>query len=150
MTSLTRMTEAGALGLHAVIHLAAEASTAGGRTTAAEIAKGLGASEAHLAKVLQRLSRAGIVESTRGPRGGFSLARDPSRLTLLEVYEALEGSLTTDGCLFGGPVCDRARCIMGGVVERVNGEIRAYMEKTTVDSVLCPGGNGGRGAERLR
>ncbi|MBB6000983.1 RrF2 family transcriptional regulator [Streptomonospora salina] len=46
---------------------------------------------AYLNKQLQALARAGVVYSTRGPGGGFRLARDPGRITLLDVVVAIEG-----------------------------------------------------------
>jgi Rrf2 family protein len=47
---------------------------------------------AYLAKHLQSLSRAGLVESVPGPRGGYRLARRPAEITVLDVVEAIEGS----------------------------------------------------------
>jgi Rrf2 family protein len=47
---------------------------------------------AYMAKHLQALARAGLVESARGPGGGYSLARPPAAITLLDIAEAIEGS----------------------------------------------------------
>jgi Rrf2 family protein len=58
--------------------------------TAGEIAERYRASEHHVAKVLQRLARAGIVRSARGARGGFQLARDPRAITLFDVVAVFE------------------------------------------------------------
>jgi Rrf2 family protein len=127
MADLLKMTSGTALGLHAMAHLAARKRN----VTGAEIATALGASEAHLAKVLQRLARAGFLRSIRGPKGGFTLARDPGDVCLLEVYETLEGPLRTDGCLFSGPVCERVSCMMGDLVANVRHEVRGYLERTT-------------------
>ena len=46
---------------------------------------------AYLNKQLQALARAGIVMSTSGPKGGFRLARDPARISLLDIVQAIEG-----------------------------------------------------------
>lgn len=46
---------------------------------------------AYLAKHLQALSAAGIIEATRGPRGGYRLARSPAEITVLDVVQAIEG-----------------------------------------------------------
>jgi Rrf2 family protein len=56
---------------------------------AAEVADRLGMARRGLEPVLQALSRAGILESVRGPRGGYRLARRPRDITLQQVLEAL-------------------------------------------------------------
>lgn len=53
---------------------------------------------AYLNKQLQALVRAGIVSSTPGVRGGFRLARDPARITLLDVVSAIEGPQAVFRC----------------------------------------------------
>jgi Rrf2 family protein len=50
----------------------------------------------YLFKIMQQLSRVNILASKRGPRGGFRLAKPPSKITLLEVIEAVEGPFTSD------------------------------------------------------
>ena len=49
-----------------------------------------------LLKIMQQLVTANVLRSKRGPRGGFSLARSPNKITMLEVLEAVEGPLTSD------------------------------------------------------
>ena len=129
MADFLRMSEGTALGLHAAV-LAASDSEA---TTTAAMAAALSASEAHLSKVLQALVRSGLLVSKRGPNGGYVLTRPAGEVTLLDVYEALEGPIRPDGCLFSEPVCDRAECILGGLVERVRAEISEYMRTTTLE-----------------
>ncbi len=124
-----KMSEATALGLHAMV-LAARAE---GAVSAPAIAEELHASEAHLAKVLHTLTRAGLLESKRGPNGGYILAKPGSKTTLLDVYETLEGPVRRDGCLFAKPVCNQVKCILGGLVERVRNEVIEYMAATTLE-----------------
>ena len=56
------------------------------------LAELLGAPPAYLTKQLQSLVKAGVLHSTPGPRGGFSLARDPAEITYLDVVTAIEGA----------------------------------------------------------
>ena len=56
-----------------------------------EIAEFYGLPTAYAAKVMSQLARSRILNSVRGPKGGFQLARDANEITLLEVIEAVEG-----------------------------------------------------------
>ena len=60
-----------------------------------------------LSKIFQSLSRAGIVSSTRGTGGGFTLIKDPNDITLLDVVEAIEGQISLNICLTNGQSCER-------------------------------------------
>lgn len=103
--------------------------------SAREISQTLRASEAHLSKVLQRLSRAGLVKAVRGPKGGFILNRDPGQISLLEIYETIEGPLTSSTCLIGPPVCQGKNCILGGLIESVNRQVREYLSGTRLSEL---------------
>lgn len=63
----------------------------GEAVTAARLAKYYELPTAYLNKQLQALTRAGILESTPGPRGGFRLARRPEDITMMDVVTAIEG-----------------------------------------------------------
>lgn len=99
-----------------------------------EMAQRLRVSEAHLAKVMQRLGRAGLVRSQRGPKGGFSLLRSPKEITLLEVYEATEGPLEQRRCLLSRPMCG-SNCMLGGLLERVGDQVRSYFANTRLADI---------------
>jgi len=58
-----------------------------------------------LAKTIARLSLAGLIHTSRGARGGVTLARDPEEITLLEVIEAIEGPMALHECLGDGGSC---------------------------------------------
>lgn len=59
-----------------------------------------------LAKIVSQLSVAGLLQTSRGARGGVSLARSPEEITLLEVVEAIDGPIFLNEC-----VCDSGACI---------------------------------------
>lgn len=65
---------------------------------AARLAEYHGVPEAYLAKHLQSLSRAGVVEAVPGPRGGYRLARPPRDISVLEVVEAVDGGEAAFRC----------------------------------------------------
>ena len=131
MANMLKISEAASLALHTMALLATSKDTT--RATW-EIAKTLRVSEAHLAKVLQRLGRAGLVKSQRGPGGGFTLGRAPEAITLLDVYEATEGPLDPPVCLLGRPACNGS-CILGGLLDQVGAQIRDYFAQTRLSDL---------------
>jgi len=138
---MLNISEAASLAFHAMILLAAHPNRL---VSTREIASSLHGSEAHLAKVLQRLVRAGLVESIRGPAGGFRLKRESSKIYLLEVFEVMEGKLTEHKCLLSSPVCGNGSCIFGGMLDSINRQVRDYFTRTRLSefSRLGPGEGG--------
>ena len=70
-----------------------------------ELAAHLGIPGPYLAKILQTLARHGLLNSIRGPRGGFRLARPAHRIAVGEVVRVLDGLGATSGCLLGHANC---------------------------------------------
>jgi Rrf2 family protein len=142
--TLIRTTEAATLALHAAAMLAG----AGGiRLSSSHIAQRLRASEAHVAKVLQRLSSAGLVRGKRGPGGGFVLAKPAADVTLREIYETIEGPLSIETCMLGKPVCDGTDCPLGELFDRLSTDVMRTLEGMTLESIeLDPGGLEGTGS----
>jgi len=126
---LLKFSDAATLALHATFLLAAEAPRA---LSAATIAAHLGVSEAHLSKVLQRLAKVGLIESRRGPHGGFNLGRDNEQITLLDIYEAIDGAVRENTCLLGRDDCPIGGCIMGGLVASLSHQLRDFLAKTSL------------------
>src|SRR5437762_12528076 len=69
----------------------------------AEIAARGGLPLAYLEHLVARLRKAGLVDSRRGSRGGYMLARSPAEITMAEVVSALEGSIAPIECISGAP-----------------------------------------------
>ena len=135
MSGLVRTSEAATLALHAAAILAGS----GGRpVTAADMARGLSASEAHLSKVLQRLAKAGLVEGTRGPGGGFTLTRPPAAVSLRRVYEAIEGRMGVERCMVGSPVCDKSECPLGSLFARLSDDALRTLGETKLSDIELP------------
>jgi Rrf2 family protein len=129
MASILKISEAASLALHTVVYLATQHD---GLVSTKEIARVLHASEAHLSKVLQRLARVGIVSSVRGPKGGFALRESPEKISLLEVYQAIEGPLALNNCLSDHPSCSGKQCVLGTLIGTIHEQITKYLSKTTV------------------
>lgn len=134
MESLLRISEAASLGIHAMAYLASTDRET--PQSVAHLANILSVSEAHLSKVLQRLAKHGLVTSRRGPRGGFVLSRTAGEIRLLEIYEAIDGPLTSGTCLLGRAICAPGACIMGDVLESVHGLVRDYFSSTLLSDMV--------------
>jgi Rrf2 family protein len=126
------MSEAASIAVHASLRMA---RTPKRLTRSGEICKIFTFSESHFAKVMQALARAGVVESVRGPRGGTRLARPPQAITLLEVYEALDGPFNEDRCLLSPKVCTTRCCPIGREITRLNRELRKTLAGATLQAM---------------
>ncbi|MGC8865240.1 MAG: RrF2 family transcriptional regulator [Bacteroidales bacterium] len=113
MAKIVTISEAASLAIHAMVLIA----RSGKSVNVNVIAQQMGASRNHLAKVMQRLVKDGFVKSTRGPAGGFVLNRPPEDITLLSIYESIEGTIELSGCPLDHKVCAMGQCLMEGVIE---------------------------------
>ncbi|MCB2189638.1 MAG: Rrf2 family transcriptional regulator [Deltaproteobacteria bacterium] len=125
MPGLVKVSEAASIAIHAMVLMAANP---GRMLSAKEIAGVFNLSNAHLAKVMQRLVKTGLVVSTRGPAGGFRLSRDPEKLSLREILEAIEGPLDTGNCLLDPAVCPGGLCFLGEALANVNRQVLDMLE----------------------
>lgn len=133
MSKLLKISDATSMALHTMVLLAASPKKT---VSTKDMASVLNVSEAHLAKVLQRLAKAGFVRSTRGPNGGFALVKASDEITLLDVYEAIEGPLAPTDCLLTTQVCDGEDCILGALLETVNKQVREYLAGTRLSELV--------------
>jgi Rrf2 family protein len=127
MAKVLSISDAGSIALHAMVILAADQ---GRVATTSELASIIDVSEAHLSKILQRLARARLVESIRGPKGGYRITEKQKDITLLDIYEAIEGPLKATDCLLKKRVCDGRGCILGGLLKLVNMKMGEYLGGT--------------------
>ncbi len=99
---MVRLSKKVEYGLIAIRHIAARAN--GAVVTAKEIAEEYGIPYDLLAKVLQRLTKAGLVSSHQGVRGGYTLARRPEEIPVSLIIHAIEGTAPVIAqCLADGP-----------------------------------------------
>jgi len=83
----------------------AKKSAEGSTTGIIEIAKGIDAPQHFIAKILQELKRQGLVQSNKGPNGGFFID-DPEGITLADVVSAIDGDRIFTGCALGLRKCN--------------------------------------------
>ena len=111
----------------------------------AEIAEHDGMPLAYLEHLVARLRKAGLIDSRRGSRGGYMLARPAEQITMAEVVEALEGSIAPIECISQSPdgsiVCSRESdpdhvCPTKLLWTRVRGSIVRTLQDTTLADLL--------------
>lgn len=132
MSGVLNVSDAASLGIHAAVVLAGKTAS---RLSAAEIAADLGGSREHLVKVMRVLVKAGLVDSSRGPGGGFALAKPAEEISVLEVFEAIEGRYEIGKCLLPSRICEGGRCPLGESLMRANREIRDGMAENTLADI---------------
>ncbi len=133
MSSILKISDAATLALHAMVYLAANTDRL---VSTGEIAGVIKVSENHLSKVLQRLHRAGLVKSIRGPKGGFALEKPSDEVMLLEIFEVIEGQLTDSNCLLAIQICDGKKCIMGGLLDSINKQVKNHLSGTNLTELI--------------
>ena len=125
MTKVINLSEAALIGLHGLALITRKAPEP---VTSRQIAKVTGASENTIAKVMQRLSREGLVHSQRGPAGGFTPGRDPSDISFLMIYEAIEGRADVESCPFSKGTCVFDECILGDFVQKMSKDFLSWLD----------------------
>ncbi len=131
MTHGVPISDAVSLALHSVAVIAAREEP----SSVHDISRLLEVSENHLSKVLQQLAKSGLVRSTRGPRGGFTLALKSDSVTLLNVYEAIEGPLRTSACLMRKKTCGKKACLFGDAMATMQEVFRNHLKSTRIADI---------------
>ncbi len=133
MANIVKLSQACSLALHSIAIIAAKTD---GPTSTQFLAEKFGASSNHLSKVLQRLAKAGFIRNIRGPKGGTTLAKGPDAITLLEIYESIEGPFEFKCCLLKVPHCQGCDCMLGGFIEEANRKIYQELSNTTLHQLV--------------
>jgi len=132
MSKIVTLSEAASIALHGII-LVAKAKKL---INVVQIADAIGSSKHHVAKVFQRLVKDNFIESYRGPSGGFSMKRAPEDITLLEIYESIEGKIEINECPLDKPICPFDKCILNSVTKDMTIQYRDYLQAQTLDKYL--------------
>lgn len=141
---MLKISDAVNLAFHAMMILATEPDAK--PLSVAAMARRLSMSENHLAKVMQRLTKVGLVTSKRGPKGGFTIGRPASEIRLMDVYVSIEGPLPDRECLLSEPMCGGVCCLLGGLLGSINEQVRDHLTQTSLAHV-CKAMAKGSGAK---
>lgn len=104
--------------------------------SAGEISERYAVSAPLMAKVLQTLARQGLLVARHGSSGGYQLAREPGRITALEVISAVEGPVLITSCVTNHGDCDASlRCSVREPLRRVNDSILQVLGTVTISQM---------------
>ena len=91
-----------------------------------------------VANILKSLTAAGLLTSTRGAQGGYTLARDASRVSLAELVEALDGPIGLMDCTTAQTRCDMEHgCPMHSPIQLVQAKFREFMMSYTLADIFA-------------
>ncbi len=125
---MLRFTRRSEYGLMALTYLGQRAGEFG---SVRAIVEELNIPKRLLAEVLKDLAKEGLVDSVRGPGGGYKLTRHPSQVSLADVVEALEGPMQISDC--GTDNCSLAMsCLIQNGISRVGQEIHSILQNHTL------------------
>ena len=130
MSGLLNIPEALSIALHTCLWIA-DGSPA--FRPSPQIARDLGFSYNHFAKIVQRIVRAGLLHAARGPKGGIRLARDPKKISLLDVFSAAGAEpFLPHRCLLDPSICPGRACALGLLIEKENSRLLKTLSRTSL------------------
>jgi Rrf2 family protein len=128
---LLKLTKKADYALMAMKHLAEHSSH--GSLSAKDVADAFSIPPEALAKILQRLAKAGLLHSQHGINGGYTLARAAHTISAFEVIQAIDGPLFITSCVTQRGECDQTdRCNIREPLRRVNESIEAVLRRIKI------------------
>jgi Rrf2 family protein len=127
------LNQSASYALRAVLYIARH----DGAQTADCMAEKLGVPRNYLGKILHQLVRANVLQSTRGPRGGFELVDAPAATSLEQVITPFQTDAEPSVCLLGNRKCDRRRpCAAHDRWEQMTTPVARFFAQTTVADMI--------------
>ena len=139
-----KLSTRGRYGIHAMYDLACHAD--GGPVSIKAIADRQGIPEAYLEQLVARLKKEGLVVSTRGAQGGYTLSRSAEEITVGEILRALEGGLNLVDCLTEEDACGRScACPSRIVYIKMRDGLNRIVDSITLQDMMDDYGRTGAG-----
>src|SRR5437588_8076123 len=130
---MLKLTKKADYALMAMKHLADHAHEGAGSASAKDVADSFGIPPEALAKILQRLAKAGLLHSQHGINGGYTLARAAHTISAFEVIQAIDGPLFITSCVTVRGECDQTdRCTIREPLRKVNESIEAVLRRIKI------------------
>jgi Rrf2 family protein len=120
-------------GIRAMMYIA-QKSKEGERCGIKEISKGIDSPEPFMGKILQDLSRKGLVMSIKGPNGGFYMDKESYKITLADIVTAIDGTQLFVGCGLGLKACNEKKpCPIHDEFKSIRTKLQTMLESTRID-----------------
>ena len=125
----------GRYGLRILLDLATHQNK--GPVNLADISKRQGISEKYLWQVINLAKAAGLINSARGPKGGYTVAKPTDQITVLEIISALEGPIILVDCLEKSEGCNRSdSCVTREVWAKIGDSMKKTMAGITLQELV--------------
>ena len=130
MSHIFNLTEGASIALHSMVIIARNDSRS--TINVNELALKTGSSKYHTSKIMQKLVKDGYLNSTRGPAGGFTLAKNAEDITPQQVYDSVEGKVEVSTCPVNRSVCPFGVCIFDDITVKMTNEFVNYISTRTL------------------
>lgn len=132
---MLRLSTKGQYGVRAMYEIARAISA--GPVTIREISDKQNVSVAYLEQILNTLRRSGIIQSVKGPGGGYVLARDPDKISIGQILKELEGPVAITSCLDPAEGCIRVdSCVTHLLWKSLGENIEHFLDSMTLNDLL--------------
>ena len=129
---MLRITKQSDYAIVVLAHLANHGPTLNAR----ELAQETGIPLPMVSKILKQLSRSDVVRSTRGANGGYSLARDPEAISVVDLIDALEGPVGLTECSIPGQCSLELSCMARHKWQTINERIRVLLQDVSLAEMI--------------
>ncbi len=134
---MLRLTKKADYSLIALKHFAASKNRGAEALSAKEVADNCGIPLPILSKLLQKLGKSGFLVSAYGTHGGYRLARDPGRISALEVIRAIDGPIVLANCFTADSHCGHVgKCTVRKPLRRIHEGILRLLESVSIQDML--------------
>ncbi len=135
-----KITQEADYALRMMYRLASESEAGNSVVGAATLAEGVAVPTRFGLKILHKLAEAGLVKTSRGTSGGYSLNTDPNKLTMRRIIEAIDGPITLNRCVGDGYDCgnnpDKSVCRLHHVFDALNAQVTDRLERLTLAMLI--------------
>lgn len=131
MGNVVQISEAVSIAMHCMATIAKSDE----QLNSVQLAEKLGFSKNHVSKIMQLLVKHNFLISNRGPKGGFKLAKEPENISLLDIYQLVEGIVRDELPCHAINNCPFKQCLFGGITQQLTNDFISYFKGKTLADI---------------